>query len=138
MDRVGFPSFNQYSNPPSNLLAGSFPTENRDVVLLGGLAYRAGTVLGKVTSGANKGKVTIATLNNGATPPVDTADGSQVPVGVLEFDVDATGGDQNASMYVAGDFDGAQLVLGAGFTLDNVQDAFGARPIFVKHVLPTY
>ncbi len=138
MDRIGFPGFATYSNLPSNLLAGPYPVDDVSVTLLGGVKYVEGSVLGKITSGPNAGMYTLASLDNGATPPVATADGSQQPRGVLPFDVDATGGPQNASIYVSGDFDEAKLIMGSGLTLATLPDALGARPIFLKSVTPTY
>ncbi|MBX3173279.1 MAG: head decoration protein [Gemmatimonadaceae bacterium] len=59
-------------------------------------------------------------------------DGSQVPVGILAIDTDATSAEQKTSLYRTGEFNEAALTLGTGHTLATIRAALEARGIFLK------
>lgn len=90
--------------------------------LLGGVNYKARTVLGMITTG---GKLTIS-LNA-------AADGSQVPMAILCEDVDATAGDINFKVLVHGKVNPEALVFGTGQTEANTKAAMRDAGIYYEH-----
>lgn len=98
--------------------------ETTKVTMLAGAVYPKGAVLGRVTAS-----------NKYRTSASASSDGSQViqPV-VLKYEVDATDGDVDADVYIAGKFDPSQLVIGAGHDLAAVRRAFIGTPMFVPDV----
>lgn len=98
--------------------------ETTKVTMLAGAVYPKGAVLGRVTAS-----------HKYRTSASASSDGSQVilPV-VLKYEVDATDGDVDADVYIAGKFDPNQLVIGAGHDLAAVRRAFIGTPMFVPDV----
>lgn len=86
-------------------------TQKKVTVVSGAGALKAGTLLGKITTG---GKYTTwdNRTSGGAT------DGSEVLVGVLVHDVDATSADQPAVIYVDGTFLQSALTAVTTVTVD--------------------
>ena len=110
------------------LFAGDFPVENVPVAVLSGTAaFAAFTVLGKVTA---SGKY---------IPSVETAvDGSENPVAIAVYPVDASGSDVVAQAYVAGSFNMDKLVWDASYDTDAKKlDPFVGGPLFVKKTGPS-
>lgn len=101
--------------------------ETTKITIASGSVVAAGSVLGRVTASGEY------VLSASAS-----SDGSQTiqPV-VLMHDVDASGGDVVADAWIAGKFDPAQLVIGAGHTLAAVRQAFIGSPMFVPEVRST-
>lgn len=96
------------SDPSGILIHDNAPRKFMVVTLLSGENRPAGALLGKITTG---GKYKLSASAAG--------DGSQLPsnFAVLIEPVDASGGDKNALVLLAGGVDGAKLTLGAGWTL---------------------
>lgn len=105
---------------PDNLIAGDARIRTRTVSIGAGNLSR-GAVLGIVTASGEY------VLSASAA-----ADGSQTPVAILAADTDASGGAVEAPVYIAGDFNERQLVLGTGHDLDSVKAAFLGTPVFIQ------
>jgi len=108
------------------LFAGDYPVENIGVTVASGAGVVAEyTVVGKVTA-------------SGKYVPCDLAavDGSQVPVGVLVYGVDATSADVAAQMYVSGVFNMDKLVWHTSFDTEAKKLTAFNGPLFVKKVGP--
>ena len=88
--------------------------------LLSGQNLKRGALLGRITV---VGKYTLSASAAG--------DGSQVPVGVLVHDTDASAGDVETLVYVRGDFNQAAMTFGAGHTPDSVRDVLRDANIFL-------
>lgn len=101
--------------------------ETTKITIASGNVVEAGSVLGRITASGEY------RLSASAS-----SDGSQViqPI-VLMYDVDASGGDVVADAWIAGKFDPAQLVIGAGHDLAAVRQAFIGTPMFVPEVRST-
>lgn len=106
---------------PDQLIAGSHPLVTDTVTVLAGQVFPRGGVLGRITA---SGKYVVAL---GAA-----VDGSQNPVGVAVDNVDSTAGDVTAGVYLAGEFNGAALTLGAGITLAAAAAALRPLSIYIK------
>ena len=106
---------------PDNLIAGDFPVVTDTVTIAAGQVLQRGAVLGKITA---SGQYVLS--DAGAT------DGSQTPDAILAEDVDATGGDVQAPVYLTGSFNARRLQLGAGHTIAGVKTALRAKSIFIK------
>ena len=110
---------------PDNLIAG--PADlivSRKVTIDAGVLAR-GAVLGKITAG---GKYILS-----ASAAVD---GSQVPDAILAHAVDATAADQEAMVYMRGDFAEGALVLGAGHTADSIREGLRDKGITLVKTQP--
>lgn len=112
---------------PNGLRAGDYPVYGRKVTIASSAALEAGAVLGRITSG---GKYILSASGAG--------DGSQTPSAILAEAADASGGDVEALVYLAGDFAADKLSFGTGHTATTVETAFRAAqaPIFVTTRLP--
>lgn len=89
-------------------------------ILLAGVLYEKGTVLGKVTT---DGKLTISKSAS--------SDGSQIPHSILLEDVDATESDTNGPILLGGKVDKNLLVLGDGHTLDAIEAELRDKNIYL-------
>lgn len=86
-------------NSSSDIFAGIHPTmEVNDIVILSGQNLKRGACLGLITAEANPDKGKYKLWNEGST------DGSEVLVGILGCDVDATSADGKGFIYVHGEF----------------------------------
>lgn len=112
---------------PNGLLAGDFPPETKKVTIANSAALTAGAVLGRITA---SGKYLLSA--SGA------ADGSQTAAAVLAENADASGGDVEAVVYVAGEFIADKLNFGTGHTAATVETNFRAAqaPMFVRNANP--
>lgn len=88
-------------------------------VLLAGVKYIAGMVLGRVTS---TGKLTISQSAS--------SDGSEKPYAILLDDVDATDSDLNGPILLGGKVDKNLLILGTGHTLDSIEVGLRDKNIY--------
>ena len=98
-------------------------------VLLAGVAYPAGSVLGLAATGVNAGKMTLCAFAAG--------DGSQNPYGILVFPLDltvatGTGSDANVSIAVTGYFNETALTFGTGYTITLLRQALRNIGIFAR------
>ena len=59
-------------------------------------------------------------------------DGSNVPVGILCEDADASAADVTTLMYISGEFNSDAMTFGTGHTAANTRDALRDRNIFLK------
>lgn len=109
---------------PTSLFAGGDDFHARKITVASGAgALQRGALLGVVTA---TGK---------AVACVKTAsDGSQTPVAVLAYDIDATAADVDAQAYEEGAFAWERMTVDASWTLDALNAAFRAagRSIFVR------
>ncbi|SDX90244.1 Bacteriophage lambda head decoration protein D [Albimonas donghaensis] len=107
---------------PSGLLAGGFPVFVEKATIADSVALAAGAVLGRITTG---GKYLLSA--SGAS------DGSQAPKAILAEAADASDGDVEALVYVAGSFDVDKLSFGTGHTAASVATALRAAqaPLFL-------
>ncbi|QZA80242.1 head decoration protein [Deefgea piscis] len=106
---------------PDNLMAGS----EDDVVVVkrtiaSGQNLKRGAVIGKITA---SGKFMLSASAS--------SDGSQVPDAILQQDVDASGGDKEALIYLRGDFNASALTLGVGHSVASIFDGLRAKSIFI-------
>lgn len=82
---------------------------------------------------------TIAVVNADSDVKLSAAaatDGSQIPIGILVHDADASEAEQEVLVYTYGDFNKSALSFGAGHTADTVHDALRAIGIHLVNVLP--
>lgn len=89
--------------------------------LLSGEVIERGEVVGLVTA---TGKARAAVAANG--------DGSAVPYGIAVHDMDATGGDKDLLVYIAGHFNENQLIIGAGLTVAGIREGLRGKGIFLE------
>lgn len=117
------PSYNSQEGvyTPDNLFAGDFPVATDTVTIASGQNLKRGAVLGMVTA-TGKYVLSVATAE----------DGSEEPVVILAEDIDATGGDVTAPVYLTGQFNARALTLGEGHTTDSVKAALRPLSIFIK------
>ena len=106
-----------------NLIAGNTPAPaNDDGTLITGQNLVRGQIVGRITA---SGKLT--ECDNGAV------DGSDVPVGIMVHDIDATAADKTCQIYVAGCFHKDELTWHASFDTDPEKDAaFDGTPIVIR------
>lgn len=121
---MGFKTQAGYSNEgqfvPDNLHAGDFPIRTRKVTLVSGQNLVRGTLLGQITTGGKYTKSASA-----------SADGSQTPKAILAEDVDASGGDKDAIVYISGDFNSNAMTFGTGHTAASVLDGLRDLNIYL-------
>lgn len=106
---------------PDRLIAGDFPQVKEAGVIAAGQQLARGAVLGKVTVGGQY-KLSLAAAD----------DGSQVPVVVLDADIDTTGGAAPGPLMLTGEVLGSELTLGAGHTVASVKAALRPLSLFVR------
>lgn len=104
----------------SSLIAGEFPRTTLKVTIASGASLTEGAVLGKITSG---GKFALS-----ASASVD---GSETPTAILAHDCDATSADQEAIVYLTGEFNPDALQLGTGHTAASIRDGLRDLSIFI-------
>lgn len=105
---------------PDNLLAGDFPRIANVETITGG-NYKRGQVLGKITA---SGKYTASTSK--------ATDGSQIPLGILAENVNATDEDKQAVVYSTGEFNLEALTYDSEFTAASMTEKLREKSIFVK------
>ena len=106
---------------PDNLIAGEFPRISRHGVVTGSGVLPKGSVLGCIT---NDGRYQLSVAK--------ATDGSENPDVILAETVDTTNGDQQALVYLAGEFNTHALHLGEGHTVDAIQEPLRLRSIFLR------
>lgn len=111
---------------PDNLIAGDFPLHTETVTMLNGQVRQRGDVLGKISAN-DKYKLSLS----------EDVDGGEVPVAILAEDCDASGGDTQAIVYLAGVFDANEITIGTGHTKASIKAAFLGTPLFLTEGLPT-
>jgi hypothetical protein len=105
------------------LLAGDSPVVTQEATLASGENLAIHTIVGR-DSTTGKLEVWDPAAN----------DGTEVPVGILAYAVDASLADKACVIYVAGTFNFAQLVVPNGETLATVQAAFDRTPITIREL----
>lgn len=116
--RAGFSQEGAYT--PDSLHAGDFPIRTRKVTLVSGQNLQRGALLGIITTG---GKYTLSLSAS--------SDGSQTPKAILAEDVDASGGDKDAVVYIAGDFNETAITYGTAHTADTVREGLRDQNIYL-------
>lgn len=105
-----------------NLFAGDFDVVTEAVTVASGAGVlKAGTVLGKITTGGKCVKVDSS-----------KSDGSQTPFGVLAEDIDATSADVATVAYLSGEFNAAALTFGGTDTAATHKAALRDLNIYVR------
>lgn len=118
---AGFPAYRVEEFNEQELLTYEFPPIDETVTIAIGQVLKRGAVLGKVT-GTGQHVLSVAAAN----------DGSQNPVAILAFDVDATDEVKSSKAYVAGGrFIASELTYGAGHSATTVKAAFAGKPLFL-------
>ena len=108
---------------PDNLIAGQTPIVGEGAILLSGQNVTRGTLLGKITTG---GKLKLS-----ASASID---GSEVPYAIAAADTNATSGDTNIPIYLAGEFNANAITFGTGHTLASTKAALRDKGIFLRTV----
>lgn len=111
----------QASVGPDQLLAGPDHIASWDGILVSGQKLARGTLIGRITA---SGKLTLSLAAAG--------DGSQVPIGILLDDYDASAGDTNCGYYVKGQFNQLRVIYGTGHTAASVRDGLRGLGIILK------
>ena len=106
---------------PDNLIAGEYPRIERLVTITGAATLTVGAVLGKITA-VGKYQLSLSAA----------VDGSETPEAILAETVDTTGGDVEAVVYLAGEFNETALTLGAAHTLASIRDGLRDKSIFLR------
>ena len=88
--------------------------------LASGQNLKRGALVGRITGG---GKYTLSLSAS--------SDGSEVPVGVLCHDTDASAADAETIVYVRGDFNQAAMTFGTGHTPASVSDVLRSAGILL-------
>ena len=88
---------------PLGLIAGDYPRFVQKVTIADSAALTAGAVLGRITTGG-KYQLSLAAAE----------DGSEAAVAVLAEDADASDGDVEGLVYIAGAFNADKLTFGTG------------------------
>ncbi|MBT8085964.1 MAG: head decoration protein [Woeseia sp.] len=105
-----------------NLIGGDFPRAvTRKETLNSGQNLTRGAVLGKITTG---GDLTLSLSASG--------DGSETPFAILAADCDASGGDTECLVYIAGNFNEAALTIGTGHTADSIREGLRGIGIIIQ------
>ena len=110
---------------PDNLIAGEFPRVSRHVTVTGSGVLPKGSVLGCII---DNGRYQLSTAK--------ATDGSETPDAILAETVDTTHGDQQALVYLAGEFNSHALHVGEGHTVDTISQPLRLRSIFLRHNQP--
>jgi len=110
---------------PDQLIAGPLQLVTDTVTLISGQTLTRGAVLGKITA---SGKYTLSLAA--------ATDGSEVPSVILADDVDASGGDKLAGVYLAGEFNAGAMTFGTGHTAASTKDALRDAGIHLKSAVP--
>lgn len=106
----------------TSLFADDVPYTHRNGTLLDQNAdLKRGTVMGRIIA---TGKWTVSTTA--------ANDGSQIPRGILAFDVPDPGGDLVTAFYDAGSFVAEKLIYGAGHSAATVEAALAAASIDIR------
>lgn len=107
---------------PLGLIAGDYPRFVQKVTIADSAALTAGAVLGRITTGG-KYQLSLAAAE----------DGSEAAVAVLAEDADASDGDVEGLVYIAGAFNADKLTFGTGHTAASVETAWRAAmaPMFI-------
>ena len=111
---------------PDNLIAGEFPRISRRGVVTGNGVLPRGSVLGCII---DDGRYQLSKAK--------AEDGSETPDVILAETVDTTHGDQQALVYLAGEFNSHALHLGEGHTVDSISQPLRLRSIFLRQNQPT-
>ena len=114
---------------PDGLIAGNADLlVATNITLAAGPALPRGAVLGKVTL---SGHYTLSQATDGADPANAIEDGSEVPDLILVEDAPASDTTRPALGFRRGDFQAAQITLGATHDPDVVRETLRAKGIFL-------
>lgn len=112
----GFASEAAYD--PNDIVADAKDLFARKFTLISGQNVQRGAVVGQITA-SGKLNLSLSAAN----------DGSQAPMGIVVDAVDASGGDKDVWVYIAGDFKASKLTYGTAHTKATVFAALAARGI---------
>lgn len=125
---AGFEAVGDRSDEDDLIMGYGQEVQVRKEILDSGSVVR-GTPLGKITSG---GKVVQSTSGAG--------NGAEVIYGIAAHDADATGGDVEIDVYIAGSFNEYTIrdLLGTGHTVDSVREAMRMRGLRLEKPVRRY
>lgn len=125
---------------------GQFTVTNPEGVILGTVAVGenfANKIKFTIVNGAPDFEledgldITVAPGSSKAILPLAAArDGSQVSDSILVSHTDITGGHEEAMSYIRGDFNKNALTLGAGHTVDLIEDGLRVKGIWIRDAIP--
>lgn len=119
--QTGTPSFaSEAAYDPNDIFATDHPVFTLQLTLISGQNVTRGTVLGQITASGKLNKSLSA-----------AGDGSNVPMAIAAEDKDASGGDKNILVYLAGGFKAGRLTLGASHTVSSIRVALAQKGIFL-------
>ncbi len=131
-DISGIPVFNdEGSSPTDNLIAGEFPQIMRLVTITGGELLPRGAVLGRIHTDSDshcRDEDRYKFLSGH-----DCKDGSTMPDAILAETVDARCGDQEAYVYLAGEFNASDIYIPKNASMEDVAHILRKRSIFLRH-----
>ncbi|MGL6222783.1 MAG: head decoration protein [Steroidobacteraceae bacterium] len=110
---------------PDNLSAGDYPVRTRKVTIVSGQNLVRGALLGQITTG---GKYNLSLSA--------ASDGSQTPRAILAEDIDASGGDKEAVVYISGDFNERAITYGTAHTAATVREGLRDQNIYLHAPVP--
>lgn len=116
--------FTSETYTPNNLFAGDAPIRTLPVTVLSGQNLPAYSVVGKIST---SGKYVLSVVGAG--------DGSESPDGILVNTVDASSGDTQGIIYIAGDFNYNSLNVDVSHDIDSIRESFvttRARSIYLS------
>ncbi len=116
-------------SPVDNLITGEFPQIMRLVKITGDELLPRGAVLGRIHNDDHcHGEDRYKFLSDH-----NCKDGSAMPDAILAQSVDTRCGDQEAYVYLAGEFNTAEVYLPKGSHMEEVAHILRKRSIFLRH-----
>ena len=117
------------SSPVDNLIAGEFPQIMRLVKVTGGDLLPRGAVLGRIHNDDHcHGEDRYKFLSDHKCN-----DGSAMPDAILAESVDTRCGDQEAYVYLAGEFNASEVYIPKDVHMEEVTHILRKRSIFLRH-----
>lgn len=121
--------FDEGHSPEDNLIAGEFPQIMRLVKVTGGDLLPRGAVLGRIHNDDHcHGEDRYKFLSED-----QCKDGSAMPDAILAQNVDARCEDQEAYVYLAGEFNASDIYIPKGANMEEVTHILRKRSIFLRH-----
>ena len=117
-------------SPVDNLIAGEFPQIMRLVTVTGGELLPRGAVLGRIHTDSNDrchddDRYKFLSDHN-------CKDGSAMPDAILAQNVDTRCGDQEAYVYLAGEFNASEVYIPKNASMEEVTHILRKRSIFLR------
>lgn len=111
---------------PDQLIAGTLQLVTDTVTVDAGNVLKRGTVLGMITDTGHY----IACVKT-------AADGSQTPLAILVDDVDTTDAEQQAGVYLMGEFNQNRVTIDGSWSMAEMKTALRPMAIFLRDSVQT-